>query len=109
MLRKWGTLLVILLSMPTFLFAQGSGKLTGRVLDGSTGDGLPGANVIIQGTSLGATTDLDGNYVIIGIPVGNIDLQASFVGYASETVTGIEINAGYTREISDLRRNKWWK
>ena len=100
MLRKWGTLLVILLSMPTLLFAQGTGKLTGRVLDGSTGDGLPGANVIIQGTSLGATTDLDGNYVIIGIPVGNVNLQASFVGYAAETVTGIEINAGYTREIN---------
>ena len=61
MLRNWGIILLVLLSMPTMLFAQGSGKLAGRVTDGSTGDGLPGANVILAGTNIGATTNLDGN------------------------------------------------
>ncbi len=74
--------------------------MSGRVTDGSTGEGLPGANVIMQGTNIGATTDLDGNYVIIGIPVGTYAVQASFVGFAGETVNGVEINAGYTRELN---------
>ncbi len=100
MLRNWGILLLLLLSMPTMLFAQSSGKLSGRVTDGSTGEGLPGANVILQGTNIGATTDLDGNYVIIGVPVGTYAVQSSFVGYATETVQGVEINAGYTRELN---------
>ena len=100
MLRNWGIILLLLLSMPTLVFAQNSGKLSGRVTDGSTGEGLPGANVILAGTNIGATTDLDGNYVIIGIPVGTYDVQSSFVGFAGETVQGVEINAGYTRELN---------
>ena len=100
MLRNWGTILLFLLLMPTLVLAQGTGKLAGRIIDGSTGDGLPGANVIIQGTTLGATTDLDGNYVIIGIPVGTYSVSISFVGYSTETVNGVEINAGYTRDLN---------
>ena len=100
MIRKWGPLLLILLAMPMMVFAQGTGKLSGRVIDESTGEGLPGANVILQGTSLGATTDLNGDYFILGVPVGSYTVQATFVGFAPETVQGVEINAGYTRELN---------
>ena len=100
MIRKWGPLLLILLAMPMMAFAQGTGKLSGRVIDESTGESLPGANVILQGTTLGATTDINGEYFIIGVPVGSYTIQASFVGFAPETVLGVEINAGYTRELN---------
>ena len=100
MIRKWGPLLLILLAMPMMVFAQGTGKLSGRVIDESTGEGLPGANVILQGTSLGATTDIDGDYFILGVPVGSYTVQATFVGFAPETVQGVEINAGYTRDLN---------
>ena len=101
MIRKWGTLLLILLAMPIMAFAQqGTGKLSGRVIDEATGESLPGANVILQGTTLGATTDLNGDYFILGVPVGTYSVQVSFVGFASETVQGVEINAGYTRELN---------
>lgn len=79
--------------------AQGTGTLAGRVSDAADGQGLPGANVIIEGTSLGAATDLDGNYRIIGVPVGQYDVTARFIGYTSITETGVEINSGYTRQI----------
>ena len=100
MIRKWGPLLLILLAMPMMVFAQGTGKLSGRVIDESTGEGLPGANVILQGTTLGATTDINGDYFIIGVPVGSYTVQATFVGFAPETVVGVEVNAGYTRELN---------
>lgn len=46
------------------LNAQGSGTIRGTVLDATTGDGLPGANVFLAGTSMGTATDLDGKYEI---------------------------------------------
>ena len=100
MLRKRGALLLILLLVPMLTFAQGTGKLAGVVLDGSSGEGLPGASVIIVGTNLGVATDIDGNFSVIGVPVGTYEIQVSFVGYATQIVQGVEINPGYTRELN---------
>ncbi|MEM1043572.1 MAG: TonB-dependent receptor [Bacteroidota bacterium] len=98
MLRNLGILvLLLLLGAPLAAVAQNTGKLSGRVVD-DLGDPLPGANVIIGGTQLGAATDLDGNYFVIGIPVGQYDVTASFVGFQSKTVEGITISSGYTTE-----------
>ena len=46
-----------------------SGKISGKVIDGSTGEALPFVNVMIEGTTQGAATDLDGNYFIINLPI----------------------------------------
>ncbi|MCH8960534.1 MAG: carboxypeptidase-like regulatory domain-containing protein, partial [Bacteroidetes bacterium] len=85
--------------MPALAFAQNSGKLAGRIVDGSTGDGLPGATVVLEGTTFGTATDLDGNYFIIGVPVGTYDVLASFVGFQTRKVERVQISTGYTREI----------
>ncbi len=100
MLRYWGTLVLLLLATPVLVQAQNTGKLSGRILDGSTGEPLPGANVLLLGTQLGTITDVEGNYFIIGVPVGEYDVQASFVGFQPQTVQNVEINAGYTRELN---------
>ena len=98
MFRKLSTyVLFLLLGAPLAAFAQGTGTLAGRVTDDS-GEGLPGANVIIGETQLGAATDLDGNYRIIGIPVGEYDVTARFVGFEEETVQGVRISSGYTTQ-----------
>ncbi len=100
MLRKWGALVLVLLAMPILAYAQNTGKIAGRVLDGSTGDGLPGATVVVEGTTLGTATDIDGNYFIIGVPVGTYNVQASFVGFQTETITGVDVSTGYTQELN---------
>ncbi len=100
MLRKWGALVLVLLAMPILAHAQNTGKLAGVVTDGSTGDPLPGATVIVEGTTLGTATDVDGNYFIIGVPVGTYNVQASFVGFQTETVTSVDVSTGYTQEIN---------
>jgi len=98
MLRNLGTLvLMLLLATPLAAVAQNTGKLSGRVVD-DLGDPLPGANVVVGGTQLGAATDIDGNYFIIGIPVGEYPVTASFVGYQTQTVEGVQISSGYTTE-----------
>lgn len=77
--------ILLLLLLPCAAFAQHTGKLAGRVVD-DLGDPLPGANVIIEGMQLGAATDVDGNYVITGLPAGTYAVTASFVGFPSLTL-----------------------
>ncbi len=77
---------VVLLSMsilcaPAVVLSQTSGTITGKVTDAQTGGGLPGANVLIVGTSLGAATTLSGTYVISDVPVGSYRMRVSYVGY----------------------------
>lgn len=100
MLRKWGMLVLMLLATPALVFAQNTGKIAGVVTDAGTGDPLPGAQVILVGTTLGTITDVDGNYFIIGVPVGTFDVQARFVGYQESTVSGVQVSTGYTQEIN---------
>lgn len=100
MLRKWGMLVLMLLATPVLVLAQNTGKLAGQVTDADTGDPLPGAQVVVVGTTLGTVTDVDGNYFIIGVPVGSYDVQARFVGYQDATVSGVDVSSGYTQEVN---------
>ncbi len=77
-------LLLLLVGFQTVL-AQGSATIKGRVVDASTGDGLPGANLVLVNTSIGTSTDLDGNYVLRLVPLGPWTLRVSFVGYVTIT------------------------
>ena len=100
MYRKWSTLVLLTLVTPLLALAQNTGKLQGRVTDRATGEGLPGATVSIVGTTLGASTDVDGNYTILGVPVSRYNVRAEYIGYSPGLVNGVEINSGYTREIN---------
>jgi TonB-dependent receptor len=64
-------------------FAQGTGTIKGVVYDQMTKDGLPGANIIVKGTNLGAASDLDGKFIIRNVPAGRQLLIASYIGYIS--------------------------
>lgn len=74
-------LLCAFLMMSVMAFAQ-KGSIKGKVLD-ETNQPLPGASVSIDGTTLGATTDPNGNYTISGVNAGNYTLTAKFIGYAA--------------------------
>jgi len=73
----------ILLIYSGFLFAQET-VVQGKVTDAESGDPLPFVNIIFKGTTIGATTDFDGNY-IIRTTHGSDSLIASYVGYKSRT------------------------
>ena len=75
------------------LFAQGSGGMKGRVLDSETGESLVGANVVIQNTSLGAATDVHGDFYVRNIPAGTWTARISYLGYATIT-REVTITAG---------------
>jgi outer membrane receptor protein involved in Fe transport len=76
--------------------AQSTGKISGVATDAETGEPLIGANIVLIGTSLGASTDLDGNYFILNVPAGKYDIQASMIGYQRVIQKDIIVDAGRT-------------
>ncbi|HUF11091.1 MAG TPA: TonB-dependent receptor, partial [Rhodothermales bacterium] len=99
MFRKVSTLAAFLVVLPVLAWAQNSGKLAGTVVDRSTNEPLPGATVVLDGTQMGTATNANGEYFIIGVPVGTYSVRASFVGYESLLYEGVDVNAGYTRTL----------
>ena len=81
------------------IFAQ-VGKITGVVKDASTGEALIGANVLIEGTTIGAATNLDGYFVILNISPGTYNLKASMVGYAPSVYQDIRVSIDQTTEVN---------
>jgi TonB-dependent receptor len=62
-----------------------SGTVKGKVFDKDTKEALPGANVTVRGTSIGAASDLNGMYTILNVPPGTFTVQVSYVGYRTKT------------------------
>ncbi|NUN08144.1 MAG: TonB-dependent receptor [Ignavibacteriaceae bacterium] len=92
-------LLILFFSSP-FLFGQASGKIAGTVKDKETGEPIPFAAVKIEGKTLGAAADVDGNYVILNVPPGVYSLTASLVGYQKMTVKDIRVNVDFTTKLN---------
>ncbi len=81
------------------VFAGTTGKIAGKIIDKSTGEALIGANVLIMGTAMGSSSDIDGNYFILNIPPGVYKLKASMVGYSSVTFENVKVSVDQTTKI----------
>ncbi len=94
-------LLFLLLMLPFSMLAQST--VTGNVRDNATGEPLPGVNVIVEGTTNGTATDMDGNYTLSNVKQGD-RLVFSFIGYASQTAEykGSALNIGLSEDAQQL-------
>ena len=90
-------ILSLLIITTGLLEAQTKGRITGRVTDANTEEYLPGANVMIEGTSFGSATDRAGKYRIENVPPGTYTLTVSYIGY-DEFSSEITVTAGATVE-----------
>jgi len=75
-------------------WAAGTGTISGTVRDKDTGEPLPGASVIVEGTKLGAIADREGRYTVEDVPVGIYSVTVRMVGYSQLTEAGVEVRAG---------------
>ena len=91
-------LLVLLLSVAP-VFAGTSGKISGRVTDGANREALVGVNVTVVGTTLGGTTDVNGNFTILNVPPGTYQARASLVGYTTTVFAGVVVNIDQTTTL----------
>src|SRR5687768_5558289 len=75
-----------------------TGRIVGRVIDAQSGDPLSDAGIQVVGTTLGATSGVDGRFTLLSVPAGTVTIQARRIGYGPKTVTGIVLDAGATIE-----------
>jgi len=99
---KPSTLISVFIFITNSLFAQ-TGTISGIVTDSLTGNGLPGANILIQGTSRGTATDLNGFFVLKVSP-GVYNLVISYIGYETKKIENLKVEA--TKKINlDIKLN----
>jgi len=81
-MRKIGLVLLLLINVSA-LFSQNSGTIKGKVIDAQTRETLPFVSVIVEGTTIGKSTDEGGTFTINNVPLGYVKVNVSFLGYES--------------------------
>ncbi len=92
--------LICLIFIGVFLFGAEYGRIRGRVIDTETGEPLVGADVIIEGTELGAATDESGEFTVLYVPVGTYQVVSSYISYDPFTFTNVVVNADQTTVVN---------
>ena len=90
---------ILLFLFGTIIYAGTTGKIAGKISDKNDGEALIGANILIVGTTMGASSDLDGNYFILNIPPGEYQVKASVIGYSSFTIQKVRVSVDQTTKI----------
>lgn len=77
-----------------------TGTIAGTVTDAEAGEVLPGANVRVMDTNIGASANAEGRYEITGVEPGTYRLRASFVGFQSKVVEEVTVQEGSTTQVN---------
>lgn len=93
------SVLMLISIFSSTLWAGTTGKIAGVVIDKATGEPLAGANIIIEGTSMGSSTDEDGSYFIINIPPGTYSVTAIYMGYVKMTKSNVQVIVDRTTRV----------
>lgn len=75
-----------------------SGQITGKVFDSLTKEPLFGANIILTGTSLGASSDINGEFKLFNVPTRSYTLKVSYISYNLKEYS-IEVKKGITLSL----------
>jgi len=98
--------LAILISLQSLVLAGTTGKISGRVLDEITLVPLPGVNIGIVGTTMGASTDADGYYTILNVSPGTYTVKVSMIGYSDHLIEGVKVNIDQTAKVNVLMKEE---
>lgn len=85
--------------MTTVMFSQG--KIKGTVLDNELNGGLPGVNVLVKGSATGASTDIDGKF-ILNTTATSGQVVISYIGYKTQTVN-FTVKSGETVDLGTIK------
>lgn len=99
MFSKIYKILLLILFASSFAFSQ-SGRISGKVTDQQTGEPLIGANILVIGTSLGAASDVNGEYLITNLSAGQYSVKASYIGYGDVTISNVLVTSGITTRLN---------
>lgn len=98
------TMLLLTALLSAGAFGQNLGEIRGRVLD-PEGEPLYMANVYtkVAGELVGATTDMDGKFLLKPIPTGKSGVTISFTGFKTKEITGVEVTTDRATYLGDLK------
>ena len=95
-MKKHVLLILIFLVFSNSGFSQTTGKIAGRVIDRETEDPLPGANIMIDGSSMGTASGMNGTFFIINVPPGQYTLKIQMMGYETMLYENIQVSVNRT-------------
>ncbi len=90
----------IMLLSSSGIYAQTTGKIVGRITDKKSGEPMIGTNVYLDGTILGASTDIDGFYIILNVPPEIYTLVVEQIGYRKSIIENVECRVNSTTTIN---------
>jgi len=96
----------ILTAVTIPLYAGTTGKIVGVITDAETGEPLPGVNILLAGTMIGASTDMNGRYVILNVPPGIYQLEISMMGYQKMSIENVRVAVDFTTTINKALRTQ---
>jgi outer membrane receptor protein involved in Fe transport len=99
MFKKLALTTTLLLYFFTLSIAQ-TGKIVGKMIDAKTGETLPGATVLIEGTTKGASADFDGNFSLSGLQPGKYTIIASYITYDNKKFVDVVVKANDVTEFN---------
>ena len=82
--------------------AAQKGRIEGTITDSKTGETLPGATILIEGTTKGAVADFDGKFTINNVEVGKVTLVASYISYTSKKIAEVQITGTEPTQVNVL-------
>ncbi|MCX6134990.1 MAG: carboxypeptidase-like regulatory domain-containing protein [Ignavibacteriales bacterium] len=89
---------ILLLFSASVAWAQ-SGKIAGKVVDARTGEAIVGANIVVEGTLIGAASNFEGFFTILSVPPGTYRIRASVLGYTPSTQIDVRVNINQTTQM----------
>jgi outer membrane receptor protein involved in Fe transport len=92
-------ILFLVIAFTLQLWSGTTGKIAGTIIDKVNSEPLIGANVVVLGTSLGAISDIDGNYSILSVPPGTYNVQVSFIGYRKIIISDVRVFIDQTARV----------
>ena len=85
--------LLILLTISTYVLAQNTGTFSGQIIDEKTQYPLEGSSVILEGTNIGVITDKNGYFTFENVPTKSYNIQATYLGYESQTLYNVIVKS----------------
>jgi outer membrane receptor protein involved in Fe transport len=90
----------LLLSMTAY---GQNGSIKGSIIDDKTGEALIGATIVVENTTNGTVTDLDGKFVLPNLAPGLYNVSVSFISYSTTTIKDVEVKAGEATILNNIR------
>lgn len=99
-MKKVTVFILVILAETICVYGQSTGKISGKVIEKGTGEPLTGVQVIVNESSKGTVTDINGDYMIINLKPGQYQIEFRYVGFATVVVNDVRVSSGLTTDLN---------